>query len=338
MLIARRSVLALALPLAFACAPACAADKVNVGVLRFVSSAGMFLAQERGYFNDEGIDVNIAFVEAAQPIAVAVASGDVDFGATAITGGSLNLAAKGALKIIGSQGAERKGYKGNEIVVSNAAWAKGVTSLDKLANTNVAITQVGSSQHYMMGQIVNIKKIDPATVVYKPLQDVPNMISAVRSGQVDLAFLTPIAAKPLIEKGELKHLAWFSDVANYQYGALFGAIKVVTTNADLTRRFVRAYAKGNSDYAKAFLRVDAKGDLVVDDETKKAALQIAKYVAPSTEPEKAAPNVIAGAVFIDSSASLDVSEIDQQIAWYKKEKMVADNLDSKAFVDTSFLK
>ena len=105
--------------------PVQAADAVKVGVLRFVSSGGLFLAKENGYFVAEGLDVDLVFFEAAQPIAVAVASGDVSFGITGITGGSLNLAGKGALKIVASQGAERKGYKGNAILVSNEAYARG---------------------------------------------------------------------------------------------------------------------------------------------------------------------------------------------------------------------
>ena len=37
--------------------PARAADKISVGVLRFVSSGPLFLAVERGYFGEQGLDV-----------------------------------------------------------------------------------------------------------------------------------------------------------------------------------------------------------------------------------------------------------------------------------------
>lgn len=67
---------------------AAAADKVSVGALRFVSSGGLFLAVERGYFQAEGIQVDLKFFEAAQPIAVAIASGDIQFGVTALTAGT----------------------------------------------------------------------------------------------------------------------------------------------------------------------------------------------------------------------------------------------------------
>ena len=64
-----------------------AADKIKVGALRFTSHAASFVAFERGYFSDEGLEVEFVYFQAAQPMAVAIASGDVDFGVTAISGG-----------------------------------------------------------------------------------------------------------------------------------------------------------------------------------------------------------------------------------------------------------
>jgi NitT/TauT family transport system substrate-binding protein len=319
-------------------ASALAADPVKVGVLRFISSGGLFLAKEKGYFTAEGIDAELVFFEAAQPIAVAVASGDVGFGVTAITGGTLNLAGKGALKMVASQGAERKGFKGNAIIVSNEAYAKGITSLDKLAGSSVAITQIGSSHHYMMGQIAAAQKFDLSKVTLKPLQGIPNMLAALKTNQVDAALTPPQFAKPMLDKGEAKLLAYFSDVADYQYGAMFASPKLVTDKADLVTRFVRAYQKGNAEYVKAFLRMDAKGEAAVDDETKAAASLIAKHIYPNDAVEVAVPKLTASAVYVDASAKLDPAEIDRQIAWYKAEKLVGDTVDSKAFVDTSFAK
>jgi NitT/TauT family transport system substrate-binding protein len=315
-----------------------AADSVKVGVLRFISSSGLFMAKEKGYFAAEDLAVELVFFEAAQPIAVAVASGDVGFGVTAITGGTLNLAGKGGLKMVASQGAERKGFKGNAIIVSNEAYARGITSLDKLAGSSVAITQIGSSHHYMMGQIAASQKFDLSKIALRPLQGIPNMLAALKTNQVDAALTPPQFAKPMIDKGEAKLLAYFSDVADYQYGAVFASPKLVTEKADLVTRFVRAYQKGNADYAKAFLRMDAKGDPVVDDDTKAAASLIAGHIYPNDAVEAAVPKLTASAVYVDASAKLDPAEIDRQLAWYKSEKLVADTVDSKTFVETSFAK
>jgi NitT/TauT family transport system substrate-binding protein len=82
--------------------------KAKVGVLRLSSSAPVFIAQDKGYFHEAGLDIELKFFDAAQPIAVATTSGDVDFGVTAFTAGLYNLAGKGTLKVIGGMSRESR--------------------------------------------------------------------------------------------------------------------------------------------------------------------------------------------------------------------------------------
>jgi len=322
--------------LASLAAPAWAADKVAVGVLRFVSSGGLYLAVERGYFTAEGIDVDLKFFEAAQPIAVAVVSGDTQFGLTAITAGSLNLAGKGGVKIIASQGAERKGITGNILVASNDAYAKGLTAPEKLTGANVAITQVGSSFHYQVGQIATAKGFPLERITMKPLQSIPNVVAAVKTGQVDAAILPPHIAEPMAARGEVKLITPLSAIADYQYGALFTAPKLIASNRALVERFVRAYQKGLKDYADALLRTDASGKRISDDAAMKAGEQIGKYVYPSDPPAEAAKKVIASAVFCDPAGRVDAADIARQVAWYKQEKLVDTGVDPATVIDASF--
>lgn len=337
MSVTRRSALALATLLALP-ASALAADKAVVGVLRFVSSGGLYLAIERGYFAAEGIEPELKFFEAAQPIAVAIASGDTQFGLTGISAGSLNLAGKGAIKIIASQGAEKKGVVGNTLVASNDAHAKGLTGFEKLDGASVAITQVGSTFHYQLGQVAAAKGFALEKIAMKPLQSIPNMVAAVKTGQTDAAILPPHIAGPMAARGEVKHIGPLSDIAGYQYGALFASPKVVAENRSLAERFVRAYVKGLADYNAALLRTDASGKRITDESALKAGAEIGKYVYPSDPPEEAAKKVIGSAVYCDPAGKLDVADIETQIAWYKSQKLVDAGVEAKAFLDTSFTK
>src|SRR5690625_6662276 len=58
---------------------------VKIGMLKLTSSAPLFIALEKGYFEEEGIDAEAGWFEAAQPISVATAGGDVEVVATGIT-------------------------------------------------------------------------------------------------------------------------------------------------------------------------------------------------------------------------------------------------------------
>src|SRR5664279_5245088 len=122
-------------------------EKLRLGLLHTLSPAPFYIARERGYFRDEGIDLTFRFFEAAQPIAAAAVSGDIDIGVTALTGGFFNLAEKGTLKVIGGALHEQPHYDGSAILASNAAYDAGLTSLGKLPGHSFAITQYGSSFH-----------------------------------------------------------------------------------------------------------------------------------------------------------------------------------------------
>ena len=106
-------------------ATAFAADKIKVGILPFTSHAPDIIAAGKGYFAAQGIDARFVLFEAAQPMAVAIASGDVDFGVTAITGGLISLAEKGAVKVIGGALEETPDVEGEKILVSKKAYDAG---------------------------------------------------------------------------------------------------------------------------------------------------------------------------------------------------------------------
>ncbi|HWG04460.1 MAG TPA: ABC transporter substrate-binding protein [Beijerinckiaceae bacterium] len=314
-----------------------AADKVSVGLLRFVSGGPVFLAFERGYFKDAGLDVDLKFFEAAQPIAVAVVSGDVAYGATAFTGGFFNLAGKGALKIIAAQSKEQKGFEGNAILVSNAAWDKGFQKLSDFPGHSLGITQVGSSFHYQIGQLARVAGFDLKSVNLKPLQSLPNMAAALKGNQVDAIIIAPNIAKPLVAAGTGHLIGWYSDYDEYQFGGLFTATSTVQNKRELTLRFVRAYQRGSADYAAAFMQRDASGKRNFDAASEDAAKIIAKYVYPGDPLEKSVPLVEASAFPADPQARLDVGDIYTQIAWLKSQGLVDASVDPKTTLDLSFV-
>jgi len=112
----------------------------TIGVLRLSSSAPVFIAQEKGYFRDAGLNIELKFFDAAQPIAVATTSGDVDFGITAFTAGLYNLAGKGTLKVIGGMSREKPGYPLIGYFASNNAYAAGLKTPKDLAGKRIAVT------------------------------------------------------------------------------------------------------------------------------------------------------------------------------------------------------
>jgi NitT/TauT family transport system substrate-binding protein len=311
--------------------PARGADKVSIGALTFVSSAPIFIAQDKGYFTAEGLEVEIKFFQAAQPIAVAVAGGDADLGITGLTGGFYNLAGKGALKVIAAQSREEPGFDFVGYLASNKAFASGLTKPEKLPGHSFGMTQIGSTFHYTLGKLAEAKGFKLEQVSIKPLQSIPNMVAAVKGEQVDAVALPAHIATAMHTKGEAKLIGWVHETTPWQLGALFASTKQVETRRPILARFMKAYTRACADYADAFHERDASGKRVFGAKAEALIPILAKY----TKAERDA--ILGGAPFIDPKGRLRVQDIYDQVTWYKGQNLVDPSVDAKTFLDLSFV-
>ncbi|WP_420404006.1 ABC transporter substrate-binding protein [Nisaea sp.] len=312
--------------------PALAADKITVGALRFTSHAGGFVAFERGYFTEQGLEVEFKFFQAAQPMAVAIASGDVDFGVTSITAGLVNLADKGAVKVIGGVLQEEKGIDGSAILASSAAYEAGLTSPAQLAGRSLGITQTGSSFHYMASQVAAKEGFAASEISMKPLQKVGAIIGALKSGQIDSMIIVPHIAKPLSKGGAAKIIGWINDYDDYQVTTAFTSAKNAAERPELVKRFLAAYAKGAADFNAAMVD-KTKGDAAIEETTR----LIHKYVYTSRPYEKAAPSIKNGAMRLQPNLKLNLTNVKKQLAWFQAEGLVDKGIEIDTLVDTQFV-
>ncbi|MFI4988711.1 MAG: ABC transporter substrate-binding protein, partial [Alphaproteobacteria bacterium] len=248
--------LALALTLA---AAAAMAEEIRIGVLHLASSGPVFIAVDKGYFKDEGLAPELVFFQAAQPVAVAVVSGDIDVGVTAFTAGFFSLAGKGGITVIGAQSREEPGYRLIAYLAGNKAYDAGFTSLKGFAGKKIAITQVGSSFHYSLGLLADKLGFPISSVELAPLQSLPNMASALEGNQVDGALMPATTAIPLVERGKAHLLGWVGDETPWQLGALFTSPREVAAHRTTIEKFVRAYLRGAKYYYDQLLAKDAGG-------------------------------------------------------------------------------
>lgn len=311
-----------------------AEEPIRLGLLRTLSPAPLYLAQERGYFTAEGAPVVFRFFEAAQPIAAAAVAGDIDVGITALTGGFFALAGKGAMRVIGGGLHEQKGFDLTAVLVSRKAYEGGLTTLEKLGGHSFGITQFGSSFHYMLGRMAEAKGFDLKSMSLRPLQQIGNMIAAVRSGQIDATMAIASQARPLAASGEAFIIGWVGDVVPYQITALFAAAPMIARRAEALRGFARAYQRGVADYREAFLRFEA-GKPVHGSATAAAIADITHYVF--TGDPAAAQKITEGSGWYDAGGALDVADVKAQLAWFQAQDMVKGPINPDDIIDTRFL-
>jgi len=320
--------------LALAAAGTARADetlKAKVGVLRLSSSAPVFIAQDKGYFRDAGIEIELKFFDAAQPIAVATTSGDVDIGITAFTAGLYNLAGKGTLKVIGGMSREKAGYPLIGYFASNQAYANGLTAPKDLAGKRVAVTQTGSSFHYSLGLLADKYGFKLSDVKIVPLQSLSNAAAALKGETVDAALLPITTARKLIDDGGARLLGWVGDETPWQLGAVFASPKTLT-NKPLVTKLLAALARADREYHDVILASIKNGKADITDTTKPLLEIIAKYTNLPVE------QVVSNCAYIDADGKLDVKNVDNQIKWMQEQGFVDKGFDAEAIVARDYVK
>jgi NitT/TauT family transport system substrate-binding protein len=305
--------------------------KAKVGVLRLSSSAPVFIAQDKGYFRDAGLDVDLKFFDAAQPIAVATASGDVDFGITAFTAGLYNLAGKGTLKVIGGMSREKAGFPLIGYFASNNAYAAGLKTPKDLAGKRIAVTQVGSSFHYSLGLLADKYGFKLSDVKVLPMQSLSNAAAALKGETVDAALLPVSTARKLMDDNGAKLLGWVGDETPWQLGAVFASPKALANKA-LVTRLLGALERADREYHDMILAGVTDGKVAINDKTKPLLEIIAKYTNLPVE------QVVGNCAYIDPDGKLDIKNVDNQISWLQQQGFVDKGFTADAIIAKDYVK
>jgi NitT/TauT family transport system substrate-binding protein len=305
--------------------------KARVGVLRLSSSAPVFIAQDKGYFRDAGLDIDLKFFDAAQPIAVAATSGDIDFGITAFTAGLYNLAGKGTLKVIGGMSREKAGYPLIGYFASNKAHAAGLKTPRDLAGKRIAVTQVGSSFHYSLGLLADKYGFKLGDMKVLPLQSLSNAAAALKGETVDAALLPISTARKLIDDGAAKLLGWVGDETPWQVGAVFASPKTLTNKA-LVTKLLAALDRADREYHDVILTAVAGGNAPINAQTRPLLEIIAKYTNLPLE------QVVGNCAYIDPDGKLDVKNVANQIEWLQAQGFVDKGFSADAILARDYLK
>ena len=306
-----------------------AADHVKFGVFKVVGTSPVFLAVDKGYFAAEGLDVEIVPFTAQEPLVLGIASGDLDFGATAFTGSFYNLAGQGALKIIGAFIHEAPGFQANTLIASNRAYDGGLKSPKDLAQRAAAIPEIGNPAQYALSLLADKYRIDANTIRFMPMGSNPNVVSAVVGGQADFGVAPISFARPSLQRGDVKLIAYIGDETPWQLGGVLAATKTTNNRGDVVRRFLSGYRKGVEYYYDAFIAPDG---------SRRDGPHAEEVIALATKYTGLSPELVRiGIAYYDRAARLDVKDVLRQIGWYKAHGMVRGDFDPKSVIDMRYV-
>ena len=310
-------------------APPTQADSVKVGISKLLSYPGVPIAMQRGYFKQQNIDVDLAFFDSAEPIAVGVASGGVDFGVSGLLAGFYTLAAQGQLRLIASSAGEEPGFYNLVFLASNKAYDAGLKTVKDLPHHDIAVTQLGTSLEYAIGLATEKYGFPMSAITVRPLQSNSNVLSALSGGTVDAGMMPGTPTLALVDKGQMKRLGWVGDVVpGWMGSALFTGTKTANNRGDLVKRFLIAYRHGMKDYHDAFASADDKRQ---DGPDAPAILKILSDFTgvPAAAIQKATP-------YIDGEARVNIADVAHQIAWYKAQGLLKGDVNAEQLVDSRY--
>ncbi len=304
--------------------------RVKVGVLKLTSSVAVFVGVEKGFFREAGVEPELVYFQAAQPVAVAIASGDIEVGATGLTAGLYNIMAGGErIWVVADKGREWAGYPLTALVVQKDG---PVRSLKDLRGKKVGITQLGSTFHYMLGNLVEQEGLALGDVEVAPLRTLGAMAEALQVRRVDAILIPQPFAGAAVEKGYGRILFWVGDRLPYQVAAIFYSSRFAQ-DRDRAVAFMKGYVRASRYYFDAVLGQGTK----VDGKPARGP-RYDEVVAIAARYTEAPPEIIhAGFPYQDRNGRLDVQDIGRQLAWYHKAGMITRSLSPRDLVDTSFL-
>ncbi|QQE74362.1 ABC transporter substrate-binding protein [Brevibacillus composti] len=303
------------------------AATVQIGMLKLTSSAPLFIGIEKGFFQEENIDAQAKWFEAAQPIAVATAAGSVDVGATGITASLYNMVAGGQkLVIVADKGREQQGYSSSALLVPGDSPLK---SIEELKGKKIGITQTGSTYHYMAGRMLEKYGVGLSDVELIPLNSIKGLMEALKSKQVDAVLLNEPNISTVVAEGYGKVIAQVGDEIEYQTSGIFFS-PALADNKDVAERFLKAYAKATRYYYDAVL-TKKDGQIVPGENFDEVVQIIAKYT--DQEPDM----IKKGLPYMDRDGKLLESDIKTQVEWYAKEKLIDKAIDTSEIVNTQLL-
>ncbi len=304
--------------------PAEALTTVKIGLLKVSSSAPLFVGMEKGFFQAEGIKVEPVWFKSAQPIAVALASGDIDIGATGLTAGLYNAAAQGTrLAVVADKGREWPGYKLTALVVDSNQAKAGIKDLAQLKGKRIGITQMGSTFHYMLGNLLEKKGLSLKDVKVVPLNSLNTMRDAVVSRQIEAAFMVQPHVTSVEKADRAEVLLWVGDHLPYQLGGIFYGEKLIK-NRSLAVSFLKGYIRSCRYYHENGLSKKAGVP------TPELLTLIARYTEEKPE------DVAAGLPYIDPHGELFSDDIQKQIDWYAAHGLLTRRLSASEIMDLSF--
>jgi NitT/TauT family transport system substrate-binding protein len=179
-------------------------QSISVGTVRTANNAPVFLAQARGYFQEQGIDVRLEYFDSGVNIVPALATNRVDIGEGSLTPALLNAYTRGVnLRIVAQKASGAPGADYFPIMIRKDLWDNGTfTRYSDITGRRVAVSNLWTGSHYKLVKLD--ARFGISNNAYE-IQTLPfgDMTAALQNRAIDAA----VVVEPVATRLELNDLA-----------------------------------------------------------------------------------------------------------------------------------
>jgi NitT/TauT family transport system substrate-binding protein len=300
---------------------------IKVGVSPVTSSAALYIAQERGYFKAEGLDVRlVTFPSSGAPMTVPLSQNQLSVGGGNISAGLWNaIGLDTGLRLVADKGSVTRDHDYIALLVRKDHVDGGrYKSYKDLKGFTLGLTAMnGVSQEIVLERFLAAGGLTPGDVRLVKMS-YQEMNVALRTKDIDAT----VQLEPYLTQAVLDGVAVRAGDAFEVYPGQQSA--AIIYSPDFARdetagvKFMVAYLKGARDYEDAFIKGKDRDRIV-------AILQKHLRIEPESVWETMRP---AG---INPDGRLNLASLESDLAWYKARGYLADPPDLRRAVDPRFV-
>ena len=317
-----------ALLLLLVATPALADETVTVGINGAASDAPVFIAQRKGYFQEEGITVKTSNFQSAAMMVPPLGTGQLDVGAGSASAGLYNAVARGIqIRIVADKASSPPGYGATKLLVRKELIDSGrYKSLNDLKGLKIATTAPGVSNSSMLNDVlksVGLKYSDIKTVDFASPID---HVAALKNGSVDGAAAIEPAPTLAVEGGSAVVIGTDDVISPYHQIAVLLYSQTFAVKTDLATKFMRAYIRAVRFYNDALkdgrLAGPTAGELIsiLTGYTRVKAEIYGKVTPTGMNPD----------------GDVNVRSLEHDLAFYTEQGLVKGQIKVDKLVDMSF--
>lgn len=219
---------------------------VTIGYVPISIYAPLFVAEEKGYYAQQGLDVTLqAFAGGTDPIAL-TGSGELDFASVGAAPAFWNAVALGLpIEIVAPAHAEASPVATPLMISKEDCLSGAITSVEDLRGKSVAINARGATEYWLAQALavggLTLDDIELQTIPF------PEAVAALEGGAIDASMMGEPLATLAEQQGVAVRLLADFPVQDIQPTAIIGNSDFLDEHPDAGTAFVTAYLQAVRD-------------------------------------------------------------------------------------------